>query len=40
MIMCQYFYDLTHLTQARGEIQKYFHLTFDSNENFKICFRD
>ena len=26
--------------EARAEIQKYFRSFFDSNENFKICFRD
>ena len=26
--------------ETRAEIQKYFHLFFGSNENFRVCFRD
>ena len=31
---------ISPILEARAEIEKYFHLFFGSNENFKVCFRD
>ena len=36
--VCTYIFLIRPLLEARAEIQKYFHLFFASNENFKICF--